>query len=118
MLFTGRKFDPAIPGRTKLEVTRTRSSPFSPSRQLLDEYKAGGMCWDTFEARYLQEMRDLLAADPTPFHALIDRASREDLTLTCWEKGAEHTVACHRRPLKRFLVDLARRRGLEIDGAP
>ena len=116
MLFTGRKFDPAIPGRSKIEVTRTRNSPFSPSRRLLDEYKAGGMSWDAFEARYLQEMGDLHAADPTPFDALIDRAAREDITLTCWEKGDEATVLCHRRPLKRFLLDLARRRGLEIDG--
>ena len=115
MLFTGRKFDPAVPGRTKIEVTRTRHSPFSPSRRLLDDYKAGGMSWDTFEARYLQEMRDLHAADPTPFDSLIDRASKEDITLTCWEKGDEDTVLCHRRPLKRFLVRLARQRGLHID---
>jgi uncharacterized protein YeaO (DUF488 family) len=118
VLFTGRKFDPAVPGRTKIEVTRTRSSPFSPSRRLLDEYKAGDMSWETFQARYLAEMRDLYADDPSAFHALIDRAAKEDITLTCWEKGDESTVLCHRRPLKRFLVELARRSGLEIDGAP
>src|SRR5688500_3142083 len=118
MLFTGRKFDKALPGRTKVEVTRTRSSPFSPSRQLLDDYKSTHMPWETFESRYMQEMRDLYAQDPTPFHALIDRAAREDVVLTCWEKGDESTVLCHRRPLKDFLVHLARSRGLEIDGSP
>ena len=118
MLYTGRKFDKAVPGRAKIEVTRTRGSLFSPSRQLLDEYKTGGLTWDTFEGRYLREMRTLYAADPTPFHDLIDRAAREDVTLTCWENGDDATVLCHRRPLKAFLVELARHRGLEIDGAP
>ena len=117
MLYTGRKFDKA-PGRAKVEVTRTRNSPFSPSRALLDVYKAGDITWETFESRYMQEMRDLYATDPTTFHALVDRASREDVILTCWEKGDESTVLCHRRPLKHFLVDIARRRGLEIDGSP
>ena len=116
MLFTGRKFDKAVPGRTKIEVTRTRNSPFSPSRELLDEYKAGDMTWETFEARYLREMRELYERDPSPFQALIDRAAKEDVVLTCWEKGDEATVLCHRRPLKRFLLAIARGRGLDIDG--
>jgi uncharacterized protein YeaO (DUF488 family) len=117
MLYTGRKFDKAVPGRTKIEVTRTRGSPFSPSRALLDEYKAGGMSWETFESRYMKEMRDLYASDPEPFYQLIDRAAKEDVVLTCWEKGDESTVHCHRRPLKSFLVQIARERGIEIDGA-
>jgi uncharacterized protein YeaO (DUF488 family) len=116
MLYTGRKFDKA-PGRTKIEITRTRNSPFAPSLQLLDDYKTSAIPWETFESRYMQEMRDLYAQDPTPFHTLIDRAAREDVILTCWEKGDESTVRCHRRSLKDFLVHLAHRRGLEIDGS-
>ena len=74
------------------------------------------MSWEAFEARYMKEMRDLYASDPAPFHLLIDRAAKEDVVLTCWEKGDESTVHCHRRPLKDFLVEIAHRRGLEIDG--
>ena len=115
VLYTGRKFDKPAHGGVKIEVTRTRGSVFAPSQALLDGYKAGEMSWEEFERRYGQEIRAKYAEAPQPFLEVIERAAREDVTLTCWEKGDEATVRCHRRLLKDFLVRIARERGLEID---
>ena len=114
MLYTARKFDKAHWHGTAIEVTRTRKSPFSPTRALLETYKAGGLTWEEFSQRYLDEMQRLYAADPQPFHDLVERAAREDVTLTCWEGGDEETVLCHRRLLRDFLAAIAAQRGLRI----
>ncbi len=114
MLYTGRKFDKPTPGRTKIEVTRSRGSLFAPSRQLLDDYKRGPMSWEDFETRYVQEIHASYRQDPDPLHALVERASRDDITLTCWEGGDEDTIRCHRRLLRDMLRTLAQERGLTI----
>ncbi len=117
MLSTGRKFDKPPHGTVKIDVTRTRGSILAPSKQLIGEYKAGTASWEDFERRYLQEMRSQYAAEPKPFHDLIDRAARENVILTCWEKGDEATILCHRRLLKDFLIGISAERGLQIVGA-
>ena len=114
MLYTARKFDKAAWHGTALEVSRTRRSFFAPSQALLDDYKAGRADWTAYERRYAAELRAEFAENPQPFLDLIDRAAREDVTLTCWEKGDEDTVRCHRRLSRDFLAELARERGLDI----
>jgi uncharacterized protein YeaO (DUF488 family) len=114
VLYTARKFDKAAWRGTAIEVSRTRKSFFAPSQELFDDYKAGRADWAAYERRYAAELRAKFAENPQPFLDLIDRAAREDVTLTCWEKGDEDTVRCHRRLLRDFLADLARDRGREI----
>ena len=114
MLYTARKFDKAAWHGTAIEVSRTRKSFFAPSQELLDDYTAGRADWAAYERRYAAELRAKFAEHPQPFRGLIERAAREDVTLTCWEKGDEDTVHCHRRLLRDFLAALARDRGLEI----
>ena len=114
MLYTARKFDKAAWHGAAIEVSRTRKSFFAPSQELFDDYKASRADWAEYERRYPAELRAKLAENPQPFLELIDRATREDVTLTCWEKGDEDTVHCHRRLLRDFLAALARDRGIEI----
>ncbi len=114
MLYTARKFDKAAWHGTAIEVSRTRRSVFAPSQALLDDYKAGRADWAAYERRYEAELRTKFAEDPQPFLDLVERAAREDVTLTCWEKGDEDTVHCHRRLLRDFLAECARERGLDI----
>jgi uncharacterized protein YeaO (DUF488 family) len=114
MLYTARKFDkPAHRGKA-IEVTRTRRNFFAPSQELLDDYKSGRDDWDAFEKRYLAEIRARYRDEPQPFHDLVERAAREDVTLTCWEKGNEDTIHCHRRLLRDVLREIAQERGLNI----
>jgi uncharacterized protein YeaO (DUF488 family) len=114
VLYTARKFDKAAWHGQAIEVSRTRRSFFAPSQELLDDYKAGRASWTDYERRYDAELQAKYAEAPQPFLDLIERAAHEDVTLTCWEKGDEDTVHCHRRLLRDFLATLARERGLAI----
>ena len=113
-LYTAARDDRASHRGTVIEVTRSAGSPFGPSARLLADYKAGRCTWPEYEVRYREEMRAFYRRDPQEWHDFALRASLADITITCYERGDEATVRCHRRLLAGFLCAVARGDGLDI----
>jgi uncharacterized protein YeaO (DUF488 family) len=68
-----------------------------PSLDLLRAFRAGGMDWDEFAARYRSEM----AGRPEVLDQLRDLAAAGTVTLMCSCKDEAH---CHRTLLKDLLL--------------
>ncbi len=77
----------------------------APSATLLDEYKHGGMDWESFEAAYRAEMAYVLPDIHSWLYWWLNSSS---VTLLCHEHDApEETVRCHRRLLRDLLLEHA-----------
>jgi uncharacterized protein YeaO (DUF488 family) len=109
MVYTANRFDKARHRGLVIDVTRTRRSAFAPSPALLADFKAGRATWEQYEQRYRAEMRSFWQRDPDAFRALVALAAERDVTLTCWCRGDETTIHCHRRLLAGFLEAIANR---------
>lgn len=82
---------------------------FAPSEGLLSDYMHGGLSWEAYEERYLEEMEALYRKFPGRFLELLER---EEVTLVCYEARPEK---CHRRLLADFLARIGRDRVIEVE---
>ena len=73
----------------------------SPSKELLDTYKAGDLSWADFEVKFKQE---LLVSQPaqTKLAELTELSKINEVTLFCYEKKE---TTCHRRILKELIEE-------------
>ena len=72
----------------------------SPSKELLDTYKAGDLSWEVFEEKFLQELSVSQPAQ-AKLKELKELAETNEVTLFCYEKKE---TTCHRKILKDLLV--------------
>ena len=71
----------------------------SPSKELLDKYKAGDLSWEEFEEIFKAE---LVVSKPAQakLKELKELAKTKEVTLFCYEKKE---TTCHRKILKELL---------------
>lgn len=67
----------------------------APTKELRDEYK-GGASWGTYEAKFLELMKERRIEER------IERGSLKDACLLCSEAKPDH---CHRRLVAEYLKD-------------
>ena len=72
----------------------------SPSKELLDTYKAGDLSWEVFEEKFLQELSVSQPAQ-AKLKELKELAETNEVTLFCYEKKE---TTCHRKILKGLLI--------------
>lgn len=75
----------------------------APSRELIREFKGGGLSWDGFARRYLEEMQGREAREE--IRRLAALASRQRTTLMCVCDDESH---CHRSLLRDLILKAAR----------
>lgn len=66
----------------------------APTKDMLDEYKKRGGCWDEYERKFLELMTDRKIEEK------LEPASLEDACLLCSEDKPHH---CHRRLVLKYL---------------
>ena len=71
----------------------------SPSKELLETYKAGNCSWEEFEEKFKQE---LSVSQPAQIKLaeLKELAATNEVTLVCYEKKES---TCHRKILKELI---------------
>ena len=71
----------------------------SPSKELLETYKAGDCSWEEFEEKFKKE---ILVSQPAQkkLEELKKLAETNEVTLFCYEKKE---TTCHRRILKEII---------------
>lgn len=71
----------------------------SPSKELLETYKAGNCTWEEFEEKFKQE---ILVSQPAQnkLAKLKELAKTSEVTLFCYEKKES---TCHRKILKELI---------------
>ncbi len=68
----------------------------APTKEILDEYRKGGSNWETYEARFLELMRQRRIESTVPEEVVADGC------LLCSEDKPHH---CHRRLVAEYLND-------------
>ena len=74
----------------------------SPSKELLDKYKAGDLSWEEFEEIFKAELAVSKPAQAKlkELKELKELAKTKEVTLFCYEKKE---TTCHRKILKELL---------------
>ena len=68
----------------------------TPTKEIMDEYRKGGGNWETYEARFLELMRQRRIESTVPREVIADGC------LLCSEDKPHH---CHRRLVAEYLND-------------
>jgi len=71
----------------------------SPSRELVESYKAGRTAWRQFRISFLKEMNSLESSSALEELRALSRGG--DVTLLCYEKEGER---CHRQLVREIVV--------------
>lgn len=88
---------------------------FSPSADLLNDYKTKKIEWEGYIDRYLQEQRAHFKRNPEDFKDLLMKAKKEDIVLLCYEKFEGKSTRCHRILLYDFLQEAAKELRLDVE---
>jgi len=84
---------------------------FAPTWALVMGFKSGKITWEEYERQYMNHLRGLWKANPGVFVELVKMASQGDITLVCYCRDESH---CHRSLLKRALVAVAGKMGIQL----
>ena len=89
---------------------------FAPTVDLLQEYKKGRISWAEYQRRYTQEQRQHYRIRPEHFFDILERATKEDLALLCYERFVGKNTLCHRFLLYEMLqrVDKKEKYGVKF----
>jgi len=74
----------------------------APSKELLEDWKTGGISWELYEKRYRKEMESEKAQET--IKALARAIQYDDFRLLCYEKNPP----CHRFILKELIFGVKR----------
>ena len=89
-----------VPTAERFLVNRNRGhNELSPNEALLRDFKSGKLPWDGFRSRFLSELTE---ESWQTLHSLVDRSSKENICLICYERD----FPCHRFILIELLIDL------------
>ena len=72
----------------------------APSRGLLASFRSGSVAWETFAARYTQEVQESAAAQAA-LETLRGRARSGTVTILC---GCADEARCHRSLLRQLVI--------------
>ncbi len=88
---------------------------FSPSTNLLRFYKSQEINWGEFKKKYFNEQKKHYKEHPENFENLLERAEEENIILLCYERFEGRVTRCHRFLLYKFLNNIAKKEGYNVD---
>ena len=88
---------------------------FAPSKNLILSYKDEKIQWGEYKRRYIAEQRKHYRENLGDFEKLLDRATREDITLLCYERFEGPKTKCHRLLLYDILQKIAKAKKYKVN---